>query len=162
MGRGVGMTELLRRPKPLKPTIETPNTVILGVYSDGATAGIVGSFRTMGGILRTEVLTAAGPVLAALHTALDAAAALDAGNLVIFSNDAALVAALSPPFRPPAADRAERHWFGKGDFTDAGYGGNADHWACLAELGGRYGGRFNAIKVDDLQRAKEVWQQHTK
>lgn len=154
---------LPKLPKPPKPTIETPNTVILGVYSAessiAATAGIAGSFRTMAGILRTEVLSAAGPVWPALHTALDAAAMLEAGNLVLFSNNAALVAALSPPFRPPAADRTERHWFGKGDFTDAGCGGNADHWACLAELGGRYGGRFNVLKVDDLRRAKEIWQQ---
>ena len=153
-------------PKPLKPPkpgIDTPNTVILGVYSAEssieATAGIAGSFRTMAGVLRTEVLSAAGPVWPALHTALDAAATLDTANLVLFSNNAALVAALSPPFPAPAADSTEHHWFGKGDFTDAAYGGNADHWACLAELGGRYGGRFQVMKVDDLKRAKEVWQQ---
>lgn len=152
-------------PKPPKPTIETPNTVILGVYSAEssieATVGIAGSFRTMAGVLRTEVLSAAGPVWTALHTALDAAAMLEAGNLVLFSNNAALVAALSPPFRPPAATATVRLWYGKGDYTDAAYGGNADHWACIAELGGRYGGRFSVLKVDDLRRAKEIWQQLT-
>jgi hypothetical protein len=156
-----------RLPKPIKPGIDTPNTVILGVYSDGATAGVAGSFRTMGGILRTEVLTAAGPLWTALHTALDAAAALEAGNLVIFSNDGALVAALSPPFPAPAATATAKLWYSatkveKALPVNAGYGGNADHWASLAELGGRYGGRFNVIKVDDLRRAKEIWQLHTK
>jgi hypothetical protein len=146
-------------PKPAKPTLDTPDTLILGVYSDGATAGIAGVMRDRYGTLLADILEGSGRPWAALHAALDTAKVLIPSNVLIFSNDAVLVAALTPPFRPPPPAATQRHWFGKGDFIDAQYGGDADHWACLAELGGTYGGRFGAMKVDDLKRAKEIWQQ---
>lgn len=160
------MKNFPERRKPAKPTIDTPDTLILGAYSEAGTAAVVGSYRTSAGDLRTEVVTATGTPWEALAAALAAAAVMLPANVLIFSNDAALVAALNPPFKPPAATETVKVWYSgtkleKALPVNVGYGGNAEHWQCLAALGGTYGGRFGATLVSDLKKAKELWQLHT-
>jgi hypothetical protein len=42
--------------------------------------------------------------------------------------------------------------------VDVGYGGDPQHWQALCLLGGRWGGRFRAMLVEDLPKARQLWQ----
>lgn len=139
--------------------IDAPNTLLLGVWVAEGRCAIVGSVRGEYGDMTPDVLACAGEPWTALAQALAEAEVIDVRNVVILSNDKALTSSLQRPFTPPAPDRIEAVWYGRGDRVDVGVGGNAKHWQVLQKLGGRWGGRFRVMQVSELPKARELWQQ---
>ena len=148
----------------LKPMISpaVPNALLLGIWVAEGRAAVTGSLRDARGETTPDVLTLAGEPWTALVQALEQAALMDVINVVILSNDAALVQSLSPPFAPPKPDHTERVWYSRTEWADVGVGGNAVHWRALQLLGGRWGGHFRAMVVEDLPKARELWEQQSK
>jgi hypothetical protein len=142
----------------MKPTLSTPNTLILGIWHADDRAAITGTLLDCQCEAVPDVLTATGPAWPALAEALTVAAAVDPAHVLILSNDAALVKALSPPFRPPTPTAWQRIWVAKGEYGNVGLGGDPAHWQVLVALGMRWGGNFRAMQVDDLPRAQQLWQ----
>ena len=153
----------------------TPDALLLGIWHADGRAALTGALRDWQGETVPDVLSLTGQPWTILAQALAAAECIDAGHILILSNDADLVRALSPPFRPPAPSRKERvfipriaivnnKWTIEGwDYSDVGVGASdgegAAHWQALCLLGGRWGGRFRAMQVDDLPKARELWAQ---
>jgi hypothetical protein len=135
-----------------------PDTLLLGVWSAAGRAAVVGSLRNWCGETMPDVLAAIGEPWTALVQALTDAARLDVSNVVILTNDADLCAALNPPFAPPAPTATKRIFYSRAEWVDVRYGGDADHWRALQLLGGQWGGRFRAMQVSDLPKARELWQ----
>lgn len=143
--------------KTIPPTV--PSALILGIWAAENRTAIVGALRDECGNLVPDVLTATGERWTTVVQALDCAAMLDVAHVLILSNDVGLVRALSPPFEGPAPTCTERVWFSRHDWADIPSGGDPLHWQALRTLGGRWGGRFRAMQVDDLPKARELWQQ---
>ena len=137
----------------------TPDALLLGIWHADGRAALTGALRDWQGETVPDVLAITGEPWTVLIQALTAAECIDAGNILILTNDAALVRALSPPFRPPAPTQTRRIFFSRTEWVDVGWGGDAQHWQALCLLGGRWGGRFRAMQVDDLPKARELWQQ---
>lgn len=142
--------------------ITLPNTLLIGVWLAAGRAAIVGALRDERGDTLPDVLAATGELWTALVQALEAGALMEARNVVILSNDAGLVRALSPPIAPPKPTHTERVFYSRTEWADVGMGGDAQHWRALCLLGGRWGGRFKAIQVNDLPKARELWQSQSK
>jgi len=144
----------------MKPTLDTPDTVVIGLYSVDGTAAATGTLLTAAGDVRPDVLavgrTATWPALAA---ALGQAEPMLARHLLLLTNDAALVEALTPPIRAPAPTATHREWFGRNDWIDVGYGGDEHHWQVLRALGVQWAGRWRVQLVEDLPKARELWAQ---
>jgi hypothetical protein len=137
----------------------TPDTLLLGIWSVAGHAAATGALRDWQGDTIADVLTATGQPWTVLVQALVAAERCDVGNVVILTNDGALVRALSPPFRPPAPTQTKRIFHGRSEWVDVGWGGDADHWQALQLLGGRWGGRWRVMQVTELPKARELWEQ---
>jgi len=143
--------------------IDAPNTLLLGIWLADDRAAITGALRDECGVTVPDALQLAGEPWTTIAQALAQAELIDVRHVVILTNDAALVGALSPPFKAPAPDRYERidmapfEWM-PADWVDVGVGGNAAHWQALCALGGRWGGRFRVELVADLPKARELWQ----
>jgi len=140
-----------------------PNALLLGIWVAEGRAAVTGAIRDARGNTLPDVLALAGGPWTALVQALEQAEIMDVANVVILSNDAALVQALSPPFAPPKPDREE--WIDmapfpwlKAEMRRVPVGGGAQHWRALCLLGGRWGGHFRAMVVSDLPKARELWQ----
>ena len=142
---------------PLSPT--TADALLLGIWHADGRAAITGALRNWQGETVPDVLAYTGQPWTILAQALVAAECIDAGNVVILSNDAALVRALSPPFRPPAPTEQRRIFHSRSEWVDVRWGGAPQQWQALCLLGGRWGGRFRAMLVEDLPKARELWQQ---
>ena len=144
--------------------IDAPNTFLLGVWLAEGRAALTGSLISEYGDTLPDVLNLAGEPWTTLVQALEQAAVMDVRHVVVLTNDSALVGSLSPPFAAPPPDRMEQidmapfPWL-KAEWRQAPVGGDAQHWRVLHLLGGRWGGRFKAIQVDDLPKARELWQQ---
>lgn len=144
----------------MKPTLNTPDTVVVGLYSQDGRVSLTGALRTEAGDLRPDVLAMqGGGTWAALAQALADVQTVGTAHLLLLTNDADLVAALTPPIRAPAPTATHREWFGRDDWIDVGYGGDADHWQVLRLLGVRWAGRWRCQLVDDLPKARELWEQ---
>jgi len=141
----------------ISPT--TPDTLLLGIWSANGHAAAVAALRNWQGDTIADVLTATGQPWTVLVQALATAERCDVGNVVILTNDGALVRALSPPFRPPAPTQTKRIFHGRSEWVDVGWGGDADHWQALQLLGGRWGGRWRVMQVTELPKARELWEQ---
>jgi hypothetical protein len=141
----------------ISPT--TPNAILLGVWHEGDRCAIVGSLRDGNGDTTPDVLAVTGERWTAVVQALECAQLIGAVHVLLFVNDTALVRALSPPFPPPAPTQKRRIFFSRTEWVDVGEGGDPDHWRTLQLLGGQWGGRFRAMAVTELPRAKELWQQ---
>ena len=145
----------------MKPTIQTPSTIILGVHVGSPnSAAIVGSLRTETGSVEQGVVEHVGCTWSALVRALADAATIGVQHVVILSNDAALVTALMKPFPAPTGGEVVKVWNGvRGDgayvLVDLG---NVDHWQVLRALGGQWPGRFAVQLVSDLPKAKALWE----
>lgn len=139
-----------------------PDAVLLGIWAAEGRAAVTGAIRDARGNTLPDVLALGGEPWTALVQALEQAEIMDVANVLILSNDAALVGALSPPFAPPKPDHTERVWYSRTEWADVGIGGNAQHWRALCLLGGRWGGHFRAMVVDDLPKARELWEQQSK
>ena len=137
----------------------TPDTLLLGIWHAGGRAALTGALRDWQGETVPDVLSLTGQPWTILAQALAEAQCIDAGNVVILSNDAGLVRALSPPFRPPAPTQTRRIFYSREEWVDVGWGGDPQHWQALQLLGGRWGGRFRAMLVEDLPKAREMWGQ---
>jgi hypothetical protein len=137
----------------------TPDTILLGIWHEGNRCAITGSAQDAHGTPVPDVLAVTGEGWTAVVQALEAAALIGARHVVILSNDTALVRALSPPFPPPAPTQKRRIFFSRTEWVDVGEGGDADHWRTLQLLGGQWGGRFRAMQVQDLPKARALWQQ---
>jgi len=142
----------------MKPTTTTDDTILLGAWVAEDRAAVTGALRSVDGTLRTDVLAAAGAPWPALRQALETAQIIGTRHVLLLTNDGELKRALSPPFRAPKPDRTQRHFRSKTEWTDVGWGGDADHWRVLCLLGGVWGGCFNVQLVDDLPGARELWQ----
>ena len=142
---------------PLSPT--TPDALLLGLWVANGHAAATGAVRDWQGETVPDVLAYTGQPWTVLVQALTEAERIDAGRILILTNAVDLVRALSPPFRPPAPTQTRRIFFSRTEWVDVGWGGDAQHWQALQMLGGRWGGRFRAMQVDDLPKARELWQQ---
>ena len=136
----------------------TPDAILLGIWHADGRAALTGALRDWQGETVPDVLAITGQPWTVLVQALAAAERIDAGNVLILSNDAALVRALSPPFRPPAPTQTRRIFYSREEWVDVGWGGDPQQWRALQLLGGRWGGRFRAMQVEDLPKARELWQ----
>ena len=159
----------------MTPSPATADALLLGIWHADGRAALTGALRDWQGETVPDVLALTGQPWTVPVQALTEAERIDAGHILILSNDADLVRALSPPFRPPAPSRKERvfipriaivnnKWTIEGwDYSDVGVGASdgegAAHWQALCLLGGRWGGRFRAMQVDDLPKARELWAQ---
>ena len=141
----------------ISPT--TPDALLLGLWVANGHAAATGAVRDWQGNTVPDVLSLTGQPWTILAQALAAAECIDAGHILILSNDADLVRALSPPFRPPAPTQTRRIFYSREEWVDVGYGGDSQQWQALQMLGGRWGGRFRAMQVDDLPKARELWAQ---
>ena len=145
----------------ISPT--TPDALLLGLWVANGHAAATGAVRDWQGNTVPDVLSLTGQPWTILAQALAAAECIDAGHILILSNDADLVRALSPPFRPPAPMQTRRIFYSREEWVDVGWGASdgegAAHWQALRLLGGRWGGRFRAMQVDDLPKAREMWEQ---
>lgn len=141
----------------------TADALLLGIWHADGRAALTGVLRDWQGETVSDVLALTGQPWTILAQALAAAECIDAGHILILSNDADLVRALSPPFRPPAPTQTRRIFYSREEWVDVGYGASdgegAAHWQALRLLGGRWGGRFRAMQVDDLPKAREMWEQ---
>ncbi len=140
----------------------TPDALLLGLYVAQGHAGAGATLRDWQGEPMPDVLSLTGQPWTTLVQALTVAESCDVSNVVILTNDAALVRALSPPFRPPAPSHSQRIFYSRSEWVDVGWGAGSDedaaHWQALRLLGGRWGGRFRVMQVDDLPKARELWQ----
>ena len=145
----------------ISPT--TPDALLLGLWVANGHAAATGAVRDWQGNTVPDVLSLTGQPWTILAQALAAAECIDAGHILILSNDADLVRALSPPFRPPAPMQTRRIFYSREEWVDVGWGASdgegAAHWQALRLLGGRWGGRFRAMVVEDLPKAREMWEQ---
>ena len=137
----------------------TPDALLLGIWHADGRAALTGALRDWHGETVPDVLSLTGQPWTILAQALAAAECIDAGHILILSNDADLVRALSPPFRPPAPTQTRRIFYSREVWVDVGWGGDPQHWQALQLLGGRWGGRFRAMLVEDLPKAREMWGQ---
>ena len=142
---------------PLSPS--TPDAILLGIWHAEGRAAATGALRDWQGETVPDVLALTGEPWTVLVQALTEAARIDAGSVVILSNNVALVRALSPPFRPPTPTQTRSIFYSREEWVDVGYGGDPQQWQALQMLGGRWGGRFRAMVVEDLPKARELWQQ---
>ena len=147
---------------PLSPS--TADAILLGIWHADGRAACTGALRDWQGETVPDVLAITGQPWTVLVQALMAAECIDAGSVLILSNDAALVRALSPPFL--AIQQPDRAWVDMAPFpwlpadpVMAPVGGDPQQWQALCLLGGRWGGRFRAMLVDDLPKARGLWQQ---
>ena len=143
----------------MTPTPTTPDTLLLGIWSVAGHAAATAALRNWQGETLPDVLELTGQPWTVLVQALAEAAQIDVGNVVILTNDGDLVRALSPPFRPPTPTQTRRIFYSREEWVDVGYGGDPQQWQALQMLGGRWGGRFRAMVVEDLPKARELWQQ---
>lgn len=137
----------------------TSDALLLGLWVANGRAALTGVLRNWQGETVPDVLAVTGQPWTVLVQALTVAEQCDAGNVVILTNDTDLVRALSPPFRPPAPTQTKRIFYSRTEWVDVGLGGDADHWRVLQQLGGRWGGAWRVMAVDDLPKARELWQQ---
>ena len=137
----------------------TADALLLGIWHADGRAALTGALRDWQGETVPDVLSLTGQPWTILAQALAAAECIDAGHILILSNDADLVRALSPPFRPPAPTQTRRIFYSREEWVDVGWGGDAQHWQALQMLGGRWGGQFRAMLVDELPKARELWAQ---
>jgi len=142
---------------PLSPS--TPDAILLGIWHADGRAALTGALRNWAGETVPDVLAITGQPWTILVRALAEAVRIDAGNVLVLTNDTALVRALSPPFRPPTPTQTRRIFYSRSEWVDVGWGGDPQHWQALCLLGGRWGGRFRAMLVEDLPKARELWQQ---
>lgn len=159
----------------MKPTLTTPDTLLLGMWVEGQRAAIVGTLVREDEEIITEVTHWVGgwagvyKEWATLVNVLKDAAIVGSKHLLIVSNDAALVRALTPPLRAPAADQVERKWllgWGKegqrGGYVEMPFGGDAAHWDAIRLLAaGPWAGRWRVVWSDKLEKARELWRQST-
>ncbi len=143
----------------MTPTPTTPDTLLLGIWSANGHAAATAALRNWQGETIADVLELTGQPWTVLVQALAEAAQIDVGNVVILTNDTGLVRALSPPFRPPAPTQRQRIFYSRTEWVDVGWGGDVEQWQALQLLGGTWGGRFRAMQVDDLPKARELWEQ---
>ena len=143
----------------MKPTTTTDDTLLLGAWLAEGRAAITGALRSVDGTLRGDVLAVCGLRWITMRQALETAQVIGPRHVLLLTNDAELKRTLSRPFRAPQPDQTKRHFFSKTEWTDVGFGGDADHWAVLCLLGGVWGGCFNVQLVDDLPGARELWSQ---
>jgi len=141
----------------------TPDALLLGIWHADGRAALTGVLRNWQGETVPDVLAYTGQPWTVLVQALTVAERCDVANVVILTNDTALVRALSPPFRPPAPSRSQRIFYSRSEWVDVGWGAGSDedaaHWQALRLLGGRWGGRWRVMQVEDLPKARELWEQ---
>lgn len=141
---------------PISPA--TPDALLLGIWCAEGHAAATGAVRDWAGVSHPDALSITGQPWTVLVQALAAAEVIDAGSVIVLTNDAGLVRALSPPFRPHEATERRRIFFSRSEWVDVGWGGDPQRWQVLQALGGRWGGRFRVMQVDDLPGAKQLWQ----
>ena len=141
----------------------SPDTLLLGIWSANAHAAAVASLRNWQGETIPDVLALTGQPWTIIVQALTTAEQCDVSNVVILTNDADLVRALSPPFRPPPPTQSKRIFYSRSEWVDVGWGASdgegVAHWQALQQFGGRWGGQWRIMQVAELPKARELWQQ---
>lgn len=125
-------------------TIETPNTLLLGVYVQDGRAAITATLRNQSGELQAGVFEGTGQALPALARALVELEAVGADNMLLLTNSEALHTILSYPHR--YNNEHPKTW-------------PQSYWRILYEST-KYclHGRWKVQLVDDLPKARELWQ----
>ena len=115
---------------PLGQRDHLPNTLLLGVWLAAGRATITGNLLNLDGVtLPTACWPWAADPGQPLCEALDKVRLMEARNVVILSNDRALVQALSPPMRRQAHPTEA--------CSTAAQGGQTWAWAAMRNAGGR-------------------------
>ncbi len=156
----------------MKPTITTPDTLILGMWVEAGRAAVVGSVRKLDNFVEPDVVQATGMAWAALAEALSDARTMAVRNVVIVTNDSGIVAALSRKpntwnrgmrvmvgLPSPTPTERQRVFLNRTDGSiDVQWGGDTAHWDALRILGGDFGGHWSIYQSDNLPKARALWQ----
>ena len=152
----------------MKPTITTPDTLILGTWVGNGRAAVVGAVRRLDNSVEHCVVEAYGTAWAVLDEAL----VMGVRHVLIATNDVDLLAALRRKptvyrhgmrimagLTPPEPTEQRRVFLNRdmGSIT-VRFGGDADHWHVLQRLGMDFGGNWAIIQSDNLPKARELWQ----
>ena len=143
----------------MKPTVFTPSTAILGVFWVAQHAAIVGSVRSETGALIQDAVIACGGNWEALADGLVLCEWMAVQHVVLLTNSAALVKALSRPFPAPRGGVAVRRWIGvrgDGKYVHVDLG-DAAHWQVLRTLGASFAGQWQIQQVEDLPNARRLY-----
>lgn len=127
--------------------VTADGVISIGVYAATGGASLVATERRDGAPV--EVLALRGAhAWSLLATALEH---LQPHAVAIYTSDTAMATALTPPFPPPAPDKAKQVWY----WGKVQYGGDEQHWACLRALAMT---RFKVFLVDGaaLKRARAI------
>lgn len=128
--------------------VTADGVISIGVYAATGGASLVATERRDGAPV--EVLALRGAhAWSLLATALEH---LQPHAVAIYTSDTAMATALTPPFPPPAPDKAKQVWY----WGKVQYGGDEQHWACLRALAMT---RFKVFLVDGaaLKRARAIY-----
>jgi hypothetical protein len=128
-----------------KPTITTPDTLIIAVWVDEGRAGITATLRTATNDVRPGVAQATGETLLALAGILEDLTAVKASNLLLLTNDGVLLQSLRRPWRFSAMHPTT--W-------------PPEYWTilrcCTAYC---FSGAWQTMQAQNLQKARELWLQ---
>lgn len=122
----------------MKPTLETPSTIVLALWVADGRATCTAVLRADSSEVTVLKFEAWGEPWATLATALEVTQVVKARHCVLVSNWDALFASVAPL-------RLGKH-------------GDA-HWQVIALLATRYAGRYAAMKAETLPRTEEAWKQ---
>lgn len=144
----------------MKPTLDTADTLILSLFMDSQRAAITGVLRRCDGEVEQDIIERSSTPWEALESALDDAVAIGVAHVLILTNSASLVKALSKPFPAPAGGSSQRVWLGgKDGHYVSGNLGNPSQWNVLRELGFRWAGHWRIMQVDNLPVAQRLFNQ---
>jgi hypothetical protein len=170
----------------MKPTLTTPNTLLLGCWYEAARCGLVASLRSAeywlssaddgeivtelayrwGGDIRHDVGQWTGPLWPTLASALNDLTCVGCRHLLFIGNDPVLCHTLARA-QAPAPTQHTRQWLvgwgkegQKGTYVDIPWGGDAAHWRVLVQLGTTWAGNWAVVcRADFLQKARTLWLQ---
>ncbi len=128
-----------------RPTIATPDTLILGAWVEDGVLALTATLRTAANEVRPGVLEATGDPLCTLARALQELAVLKTRNLLLLTNDDDLLRWFSSPFR--YNDMHPSTW-------------PPEFWRCLIQSTDYFlRGTWCVRRVDNLPKARDLWLQ---
>lgn len=145
--------------------LNTPNTLLIGLYTKDGRSVLLGSLRHSDGELEEEVFDIAGADhWELLAKALNEGRLLRCENLIVFTNDKAMADIFTPPIAIPQDDgKTEKIWMlgegkGKGYYAHIPSGGNACTWSIIRSIFSQYD-NFRFVYAERLKKAEGKWQQ---
>lgn len=128
----------------MKATLDTPNTLLLALWSKKPGAVIIGNLRTDAGI-RPVLADGGKDALALLAAALDDVVAVAARHIIVFTNDTKIADLYRRPVRlePTAPDRMAHYV--------------PDEWRALRRLCGYQS--WQIVQTTALPKARCFWEE---